>query len=255
MSIVDIGITVRFTPFIEHRNESAIPSFSLSKQRVWLKLFPSSRNDLTRSAAGTSFFFCVCLLQMTPSVKSDVTPRTLFIERLFRRSHTFCSIARRSSLCRSNAAKRLLIGLPLRRSSELFIISNDVRRATDVCRHRVENPLDHRREFFERIPLFVCVGMPVISSFNAGNDVPKYTFRNIRAHASACHQGLCRSPQVMKGPIRDWFNLRAFLRAASSWPRTRPCPAQPCSCRSPRMASWSAKETRNRNHLSVAAPQ
>src|SRR5262249_1921860 len=71
--------------------------------------------------------------------------------------------------------------------------------------------LDYRRELLERISLFVCIGMPVISTFNAGNDVPKHTFRNIRAHAGACHQGLCRSPQVMKGPVRNGLNLRAFL--------------------------------------------
>src|SRR5262249_39559138 len=82
----------------------------------------------------------------------------------------------------------------------------------DVRWQWLENPLNCRREPFECIPFFVRVGMPVISAFNAGNDVPKHTFRNIRAHASACHQGLCRSPQVMKGPIRDWLTFRAFFR-------------------------------------------
>src|SRR5215510_5091954 len=54
--------------------------------------------------------------------------------------------------------------------------------------------------------------MPVIGALDARNDVPKHTLRNIRTHARPCHQGLRRSPQVMEGPIRNWLNLRTFLR-------------------------------------------
>src|SRR5262245_45599141 len=75
-----------------------------------------------------------------------------------------------------------------------------------------ENPLNQSGEFFKSLPLFICIGMPVISSFNAGNDVPKHPFRNIRAHAGARHQGLGCSPQVMEGPVGNRLNLRTFLR-------------------------------------------
>src|SRR5262249_4729536 len=57
-----------------------------------------------------------------------------------------------------------------------------------------------------------CVGMPIISAFNAGNDMSKHTFRNIRPHAGTNHQGLCSATQIMNGPIRNWLNLRPFLR-------------------------------------------
>ena len=40
---------------------------------------------------------------------------------------------------------------------------------------RFENALNHRCEFFKGITFFVRIGMPVISPFNAGNDVPKHS--------------------------------------------------------------------------------